>query len=164
MRILLTSTELAKPHTLYLTPGLLPATIILVICTTIISRTVRNIFIGTTDPEEYRNVAVWRWIFYLLFQALATLWLAPLEVIATRLSVQPNNGGLDAIPGEEETLPEGVSYAGTDEDVIGLRPTTDPYTGLLDCARKINEEEGWDSLYRGWWWTMLGSMAGAVAV
>lgn len=123
----------------------------------------RVFFLGSPVLEDdigYSNVAYWRWALFLIFQALATGYLAPLEVVATRLSVQPNTGGFDVVPGEEEAIPEGVSYAGTDEDVIGLRPTTEPYEGLLDCGRKVIEEEGWQSLYRGWWWTMGGNVFG----
>jgi len=83
-------------------------------------------------------------------------------VVATRLSVQPNTGGFESVASEEE-LPEGVTFAGTDEDVIGLRPTTEPYVSLLDCARKVVEEEGWQSLFRGWWWTMGSNVVGVFA-
>ena len=113
----------------------------------------RVVLLGVSSIEDV-DIPWYRWLIFLIFQALATGYLAPLEVIATRLSIQPNNGGMQPIPGEEETVPEGVSYAGTDEDVIGLRPTTEPYEGLIDCARKVVDEEGWQSLYRGWWWTM----------
>ena len=131
---------------------------------TIIARTFRVLFLGSpTEDGLYLNVAWWRWGLFLIYQALATTWLAPLEVISTRLSVQPNTGGFEAVSGEEDDLPQGVSYAGTDEDVIGLRPTTDPYDGMVDCARKVIEEEGWPSLYRGWWWTMGSNIFGSFA-
>ena len=168
LRVLLSSHELSKPFMLYLTPGLLATTLLHTFCVTILARTVRTIFLGSPHadpmvpeaPLGYYDVAYWRWALFLIYQAGATAYLAPLEVIATRLSVQPNTGGFDAVPGEEESIPEGVSYAGTDEDVIGLRPTTEAYDGLLDCARKIGEEEGWDSLFRGWWWTMGSNVFG----
>lgn len=164
LRVLLSQHELAKPLSLYLTPGLLAATLTHTLCVTILAHTMRVFLLGTADPETgYSETAYWRWALFFIFQAGATGYLAPLEVIATRLSVQPNNGGFQAVPGEEEAIPEGVSYAGTDEDVIGLRPTTEPYEGLVDCARKVIEEEGWQSLYRGWWWTMGGNVFGAVS-
>ena len=67
-----------------------------------------------------------------------------------------------------------VDYAGSGEDVIrcvlavspqtistdirsgSLRTEQEPYTGLIDCGKKIVEEEGWGALYHAWWWTMLG--------
>lgn len=102
----------------------------------------------------------------MLYQAIATAWLAPLEVVATRLSVQPNTGNnagdhYSAV-GQGEEMPEGVEYCGTGEDVIGLRPTSEPYEGMVDCARKMIQEEGGATLYRGWWWTGLGNVFAAV--
>ena len=124
----------------------------------------RVAFLGQPFAADvYVGVAYWRWALFILYQALATAWLTPLEVVATRLSVQANTGGYEAVPMEEEGLPDGVTYAGTDEDVIGLRPTTEPYNGLLDCARKVVEEEGWQSLFRGWWWTMGSNVMGVFA-
>lgn len=167
LRVLLSQHELSQPYALYLTPGLLATTLLHTFCVTILARTMRVFFLGSpsTDPTDpgYPDVAYWRWALFLIYQAGATAWLTPLEVIATRLSVQPNNGGFDAVPGEEESIPEGVSYAGTDEDVIGLRPTTEPYEGMVDCARKIGEEEGWPSLFRGWWWTMGSNVLSVVS-
>ncbi|ORY32275.1 mitochondrial carrier domain-containing protein [Naematelia encephala] len=163
LSILLTPLELAAPWKLYLTPGLLATTATHSICVTFLARTVRVGVLGVSDPSDAEaSIAAWRWIIFLIFQATATIWLTPLEIIGTRLSVQPNTGGLQAIPSEEEGLPEGVEYAGTNEDVIGLRPTTDPYEGMLDCARKLVDEEGWQSLYRGWWWTMGSNIFGVV--
>lgn len=162
LRILLTPLERSKPYMLYMTPGLLATTLTHVVCATLLARTMRIFFLGissVTDDETVRNIAWWRWILYLAWQCLSTLWFTPLEVIATRLSVQPNNSG-DALSTEEEA-PEGISFSGADEDVIGLRPSTEPYLGMVDCARKIIEEEGWASLYRGFLFTMLGSVFGS---
>ncbi|WVQ97558.1 hypothetical protein IAU59_004672 [Kwoniella sp. CBS 9459] len=163
LRVLLSQHELSKPYMLYLTPGLLATTFIHSLCVTLVARTMRVFFLGASAPEDVaEDISAWRWMFFILWQALATLWLTPLEVVVTRLSIQPNTGG--AIPTEEEAgPPEGVSFCGTDEDVIGLRPTTDPYEGMVDCGRKIIEEEGWQSLYRGFWWTMLSNVFGAFA-
>lgn len=163
LRILLTPLELAKPYTLYLTPGLLATTLTHVVCATLLARTTRIFFLGVssvTNDETVGNIAWWRWILYLAWQCLSTLWFTPLEVIATRLSVQPNNSG-DALSIEEEAPPEGISFCGAGEDVIGLRPSTEPYLGMVDCAKKIIEEEGWASLYRGFLFTMLGSVFGS---
>lgn len=164
LRIILSPLELAAPYKLYLTPGLLATTLAHSVCVTLIARTMRTLFLGQADPVDvYMNAAAWRWALFMIYQALASAWLVPLEVTATRLSVQPNTSAYAGLANEEEGLPEGVQYAGTDEDVIGLRPTTEPYEGLLDCARKIFEEEGWQSLYRGWWWTMGSNIFGVFA-
>ncbi|WWC99816.1 hypothetical protein V866_006724 [Kwoniella sp. B9012] len=164
LRVLLSPHELAKPYMLYLTPGLLATTFIHSLCVTLIARTMRVFFLGASAPEDISdNISPWRWLIFILWQALATGWLTPLEVVSTRLSVQPNTPGAVATEEEEQGPPEGVSFCGTDEDVIGLRPTTDPYLGMIDCGRKVIEEEGWQSLYRGFWWTMLSNVFGAFA-
>lgn len=161
LEILLTPHELSKPYILYLTPGLLATTFLHSLCVTLIAGSMRAIFIGVidlTDPEF--KISWWRWFLFLIFQCAAVGYLVPLEVIATRLSIQPNTGG---IVQDDEVMPEGVEYCGTDEDVIGLRPTSSPYQGILDCGRTIAEEEGVGALYRAWWWTMLSNVAGVFA-
>lgn len=161
LEILLTPHELSKPYILYLTPGLLATTFLHSICVTFLARTMRVLFIGLVDPTDPDySVSWWRWLLFLIFQCSAVGYLVPLEVIATRLSIQPNTGG---IVQDDEIMPEGVEYCGTDEDVIGLRPTSSPYQGILDCGRTIAEEEGVGSLYRAWWWTMLSNVAGVFA-
>lgn len=42
-----------------------------------------------------------------------------------------------------------------------LRTEREPYIGLVDCAKRIIDEEGWSALYRAWWLTMLGCLSGA---
>ena len=44
-----------------------------------------------------------------------------------------------------------------------LRNDKDPYLGLVDCAKRIIDEEGWGTLYRGWWLTMLFGVFSAFA-
>jgi hypothetical protein len=161
LEILLTPHELSKPYILYMTPGLLATTFLHSICVTLIARTMRVVFVGYIDPTDLETtVSWWRWLLFLVYQCLAVGYLVPLEVIATRLSIQANTGG---VVQDDEVMPEGVEYCGTDEDVIGLRPTSSPYQGLLDCGRTIAEEEGVGSLYRAWWWTMLSNVAGVFA-
>ena len=83
----------------------------------------------------------------------------------TRLSLQRNHRDSDhyepAADGGDAPDAEG-EFAGT-EDVIGLRDESDPYTGLLDAAKRMREEEGLKALYRGWWITLLGGMFSAFA-
>ncbi|KAG2078997.1 hypothetical protein BDR04DRAFT_1124084 [Suillus decipiens] len=62
---------------------------------------------------------------------------------------------------EEDDAEEATEYAGAEEDVIGLRTDREPYVGLIDCGKRIIEEEGWGALYRAWWLTTLGSLSGA---
>jgi len=162
LEILLTPHELSKPYMLYLTPGLLAATSLHSFCVTLVAGSLRMMLVGSVPPiaEEQTSISWWRFLVFLIFQCLAVGYLVPLEVISTRLSIQPNTGG---VVQDDEIMPEGVEYCGTDEDVIGLRPTSSPYQGLLDCGRTIAEEEGVGSLYRAWWWTMLSNVAGVFA-
>jgi len=89
-----------------------------------------------------------------------------LEVIATRLAIQRNHASSEYNSVSQEVEDDGedtVEYSGTDEDVIGLRHEGDPYTGLVDCAKRIIDEEGIMTLYRAWWVTLLGGLASAFA-
>ena len=101
--------------------------------------------------------------FYLFFVILSSIVvLTPLEVISVRLSVQRNNSeaaGFGPAP-QDEDMPE-LEYAGREEDVIALRPEDDPYEGFLHCAKSILQEEGPETLLRGWWITLLATLAGA---
>ena len=47
--------------------------------------------------------------------------------------------------------------------LVRLRHEKDPYLGFLDCAKRIIDEEGWQTLYRAWWVTMLAAVASAAA-
>ena len=46
---------------------------------------------------------------------------------------------------------------------LRLRQENDPYLGLVDCSKRIIAEEGWATLYRAWWATLLGSLGSAFA-
>lgn len=157
--VLLSPHERARPWTLYLTPGLLAGVALNTVAVVIVAGFWRILFIG---KEEITDVAVWKIVFVVLFQIISTLWLAPIDIIIVKLSVQPNLGSEISVEDPEGDVPEGLRFAGQGEDVVGLRPTTDPYTGFVDAARKINDEEGWQALYRGWWFTTLGALTRVV--
>ncbi|KAG9079616.1 hypothetical protein FRC06_007627 [Ceratobasidium sp. 370] len=102
-------------------------------------------------------------IIFLLFSMTSTVILCPLEVLATRLSVQRNHPTTDvdrAIDGSSDPTPD---YIGEEEDVIALRSEEDPYRGLLDCGKRIVGEEGAGSLFRAWWLTMVAVTLGSFA-
>lgn len=56
-----------------------------------------------------------------------------------------------------------LSFFLTEIYIFSLRQETDPYLGLIDCAKRIIDEEGWMTLYRAWWITLLGSLGSSVA-
>lgn len=49
------------------------------------------------------------------------------------------------------------------DELSRLRNEGDPYLGMVDCAKRIVEEEGYKTLYRAWWLTLLGGLFGAFA-
>ena len=44
-----------------------------------------------------------------------------------------------------------------------LRHEADPYVGLVDCAKRMVDEEGIQTLYRAWWLTLLSGLGSAFA-
>ena len=47
---------------------------------------------------------------------------------------------------------------GAETKFHSLRTEREPYIGMVDCAKRIIDEEGWSTLYRGWWLTMFGCL------
>ncbi|KAM6502237.1 Mitochondrial carrier domain containing protein [Amanita muscaria] len=153
-RVLLTPTERRRPWTIYLTPGLLAAQVLHISIVVLGLGSLRRVLLPTIQASTV-NVVI-----YVVLVALATMFLTPLEVIATRLAIQRNHASAEynsvsqEIEGDTDNVPE----YGNEEDVIGLRSEGDPYLGLIDCAKRIVDEEGWSTLYRAWWLTVLGGL------
>ncbi|KAF8664364.1 hypothetical protein AX16_000736 [Volvariella volvacea WC 439] len=169
LRILLTPTERRRPWILYLTPGLLAAEVLHITVVVLILGPAHRLLLPSlakTNHPTLEDVSFFNLAVYALVVVICTAVLAPLEVIATRLAVQRNHASAEynsvnqEVEGDAE---EGLEYAGTDEDVIGLRNEADPYLGLVDCAKRIISEEGYPALYRAWWITLLGGLASAFA-
>ena len=128
------------------------------------------------DPPPTEDVSGVKLAIFLALALAGTIILTPLEVILIRLALQRNHAtfGYDSVSQANGDAQEAVDYAGSGEDVIrcvlavspqtistdirsgSLRTEQEPYTGLIDCGKKIVEEEGWGALYHAWWWTMLG--------
>ncbi|KDQ21175.1 hypothetical protein BOTBODRAFT_25598 [Botryobasidium botryosum FD-172 SS1] len=169
IRVLFTPYERKKPWALWLTPGLMAATVVHILWIAIVSRIFRALLIpaladgiDNIDPNQPLDVSLVGLVFFVIFSSASTVVLCPLEVISTRLSLQRNHfadlAGAPAQAGEEEE----VEYAAT-EDVIGLRSEEDPYVGLVDCAKRIIDEEGIMTLYRAWWLTMFTTVFASFA-
>ncbi|KAH9839531.1 mitochondrial carrier [Rhodofomes roseus] len=167
LRILLTPTERKRPWVLYSTPGLLTAEMLHVAYTALLLSGLRSLLLPRPSSED-NTFSTFRFGFYLLAEILSTAIICPLEVIITKLAIQRNHAAPEYNSVEQEVEDDGLDgeeyteYAGTEEDVIGLRHEKDPYLGFVDCAKRIIEEEGWTALYRAWWITMLGGIAGAL--
>ncbi|KAI0704995.1 mitochondrial carrier [Cerioporus squamosus] len=163
LRILLTPTERRKPWVLYLTPGLLTAQVLHISYTVVILRSLRTLLLA---GDSFSSV---KFGIYVLIEMLSTVIICPLEVMTTKLAIQRNHSASEYNSVEQEVeddaieAPEYAEYSGQEEDVIGLRHEKDPYLGFVDCAKRIIDEEGWQTLYRAWWVTMLAAVASAAA-
>ncbi|EUC61592.1 carrier protein [Rhizoctonia solani AG-3 Rhs1AP] len=160
LRIILTPYEIRKPWMLYFTPGLLHYS--KSHCQLLIMSQLRNLSspIGSGE-QNWRTKFLSRSQIEILFLFIicSTVILCPLEVFATRLSIQRNQSKVH--PTTDNTVEPPVEYIGEEEDVITLRSEEDPYTGLVDCAQRMVREEGVGSVFRAWWLTMIGVTLGA---
>jgi hypothetical protein len=77
--------------------------------------------------------------------------------------VQRNHPTTDADCAIDGIADPAADYIGEEEDVIALRSEEDPYIGLADCARRMIDEEGFSSLFRAWWLTMIAVTLGGFA-
>ncbi|KAF5370654.1 hypothetical protein D9758_001995 [Tetrapyrgos nigripes] len=166
LRVLLTPTERRKPWILYMTPGLLAAEISHSLIVILGLGPLRRLLLPMPEDSSIPNISLAKFGIYLVIICLGTAILTPLEVIATRLAIQRNHASSEynsvsqEVDGDAEDVTE---FAGTEEDVIGLRNEEDPYLGLVDCAKRIIDEEGASALFRAWWVTFLGLLGSALA-
>ncbi|KAG5648488.1 hypothetical protein DXG03_003099 [Asterophora parasitica] len=169
LRILLTPTERSRPWILYLTPGLLPAEVLHIVIVVLGLGPLRRLLVPELSAKTESglgDISIVKLSIYLVLVVLSTAILTPLEVIATRLAIQRNHASSEynsvsqEVDGDAE---ETAEFSGAEEDVIGLRNEADPYLGLVDCGKRIIDEEGWMSLYRAWWLTLLGGAGSAFA-
>ncbi|KAI0743918.1 mitochondrial carrier [Daedaleopsis nitida] len=162
LRILLTPTERRRPWVLYLTPGLLAAQVIHIAYVVIFLRSLRKLLLA-------HGFSSYKFGVYLAIEMLSTAITCPIEVMTTKLAIQRNHSTSEYNSVEQEVeddaveAPEYAEYSGQEEDVIGLRHERDPYLGFVDCAKRIIDEEGWQTLYRAWWVTLLAAVASATA-
>ncbi|KAI6134478.1 mitochondrial carrier [Pisolithus croceorrhizus] len=163
-RILLTPTERRRPWIIYLTPGLLAAQVAHISYVVLILRSVRRLILPELATQSGgHDISPLRLSVFFVLALASTAVLTPLEVISIRLAIQRNYASAEynSVSQEGGDTEDVAEYAGANEDVIGLRSDRAPYTGLIDCAKTIVEEEGWTALYRAWWLTMLGCVSGA---
>ncbi|PBK90718.1 hypothetical protein ARMGADRAFT_1082448 [Armillaria gallica] len=125
--------------------GLLSATAIITVASTVIFGPIRNVLFTWANQLVYPISNLPLALYYIL-AIVFTIILTPLDMIATRLAVQGS-----CVMGEAEESPL------VGETVVKLRDeqVEVPYTGVVDCATRIWDEEGWPVLYRGWWFTLL---------
>jgi len=168
LRSLLTPTERRRPWILYLTPGLMAAETAHICIVVLFLGPLRRWLLPGLSEEGIKpgSISIVKLIVYLTILCFSILVLTPLEVIATRLAIQRNHASSEynSVSQEVEADAEdNAEYSGAEEDVIGLRNEGDPYLGLVDCAKRIIDEEGLMTLYRAWWITLLGGLGSVFA-
>ena len=83
-----------------------------------------------------------------IFTIALVALLCPLDVLQTRLMVQP----LGQQDWDEET-----NHNKYEDAVVNIRQQ--PYHGVGDALRAIKEEEGTGALARGWWFTLISQLS-----
>jgi hypothetical protein len=154
---------------LYLTPGLLAVQVAHIVYLILGIRTIRRFLLPELYTPRVPNVKYMppaRFTIFLALLICSTAILTPLDIIATRLTIQRNHAtsGLNTFVQAEGDSEESKRYVGLGEDVIGFvkayilffnrnsilmvlvfrfRSEDDPYLGLADCAKRIVDEEGY---------------------
>ncbi|KAE9411429.1 mitochondrial carrier [Gymnopus androsaceus JB14] len=166
LRAILTPTERRKPWILYLTPGLLAAECLHICIVVLGLGPIRRLLLPKPEAGSYQDISSVKLAIYVAVVVFTTGILTPLEVISIRLAIQRNHASAEynsvsqEVDGDAEDVAE---FSGNEEDVIGLRNESDPYLGLVDCAKRIIDEEGIFSLYRAWWITLIGGLGSIVS-
>ncbi|KAF7376198.1 hypothetical protein MSAN_00034900 [Mycena sanguinolenta] len=170
LRVLLTPTERRKPWLIYFTPGLLASQSLHVAYVTLILAPLHRLLVPMAETSTggvvFPEISPVKLSVYFVVVIVSAAILTPLEVMSTRLAIQRNQASAEynsvsqEVDGDAEEVAE---YAGAEEDVIGLRTEAEPYTGIIDCAKTIINEEGFRALYRAWWITLLGGLVSALA-
>lgn len=106
-------------------------------------------FLTALDPHVLDPLAFLSPIAYYIFALSISILLTPLDVVAIRLAVQGSHATFS------DDTPEDVG-----ETVVRLRDeqVKNSYGGLVDCLKKIRDEEGLAVLYRGWWMVFLSAL------
>ncbi|KAJ4497077.1 hypothetical protein C8R41DRAFT_823200 [Lentinula lateritia] len=164
-RAILTPTERRKPWILYLTPGLLASEVLHIVIVVVGLGPLRRLLLPKPELGSYPDYSLTKLGIYIVVVLITTAVLSPLEVMSIRLAIQRNHASAEynsvsqEIEGDAE---DNTEFSGNEEDVITLRSESDPYLGLVDCAKRMVDEEGFSSMYRAWWITLLGGL-GSVA-
>ena len=122
LRVLLTPTELKKPWIIYLTPGLMAAEVLHILIIVVVLGPLRKLllpeFSASPTIEDISGVRI---ALYTVIAVVTTALITPLEVIATRLSIQRNHASAEynSVQQEVDGDAEPVEDYGGDEEVIG---------------------------------------------
>jgi len=155
LKALFTPYERRRPWVLYMTPGLVIAVVLQMIVQ--IGFVVVSQWFATSlfEADHERAYIITAMLGYCVLVLVVVTISVPLQVIATRLSVQRDFGGES--PSFEMDLEDSPLQEYASEHVVQIRDK--PYTGLIDCAHKLGRKEGWMTLYRAWWLTLLAQLS-----
>ncbi|KAJ4467938.1 mitochondrial carrier domain-containing protein [Lentinula edodes] len=162
-RAILTPTERRKPWILYLTPGLLASEVLHIVIVVVGLGPLRRLLLPKPELGSYPDYSLTKLGIYIVVVLITTAVLSPLEVMSIRLAIQRNHASAEynsvsqEIEGDAE---DNTEFSGNEEDVITFVRLC--YLGLVDCAKRMVDEEGFSSMYRAWWITLLGGL-GSVA-
>ncbi|KAL5523349.1 hypothetical protein ACEPAF_1616 [Sanghuangporus sanghuang] len=142
-RVLLSEAERRRPWLLYLTPGLFLAEFLYEVYSIILARPLTSAVNGNKeDPSSlFSRWPLARFCALLTNEIVQTAVQCLFDVVFARLSVQCSQRTAESVS-EEKTEPE--------KNIPILHSDSRPYTGLVDCIRRIVFEEGYGALFRGW--------------
>ncbi|KAL5523359.1 hypothetical protein ACEPAF_1626 [Sanghuangporus sanghuang] len=153
LRLLLTSTERRHPRLLFVDSKLLTCGGLILILNLFF-----KILLHQFQKPSRLHAGVARSLatfgIYLAVSLPKTLISTSLAVIFTRLCIQRNRS-MDGVEGSDEDVPVDAIYSSKEENVVILRDDSDPYTGLVDCVKRIGAEEGYTTLIRAWWFDLI---------
>ncbi|KAL5522415.1 hypothetical protein ACEPAG_8431 [Sanghuangporus baumii] len=150
LRVLLSEAERRRPWLLYFTPGLFLAEFLYEAYSIILARPLASAINGN---KEDLSTLFSRWPLVRFCALLANGIVQAVvqclfDVVLARLSVQRNQRTAKNVS-EEKTEPE--------KNVPILHSDNRPYTGLVDCIRRIVFEEGYAALFRGWGYVFIAN-------
>ncbi|KAL5522404.1 hypothetical protein ACEPAG_8420 [Sanghuangporus baumii] len=153
LRLLLTSTERRHPRLLFLDAKLLTCGGLILIHD-LFFKIVLHQFPKPSRLHAGVARSLATFCIYLAVSLPKTLISTSLAVVFTRLCIQRNRS-MDNVEGSEEEPPIDAVYSSKDENIVILRDDSDPYTGLVDCVKRIGAEEGYTTLLRAWWFDLI---------
>ncbi|KAL5480709.1 hypothetical protein ACEPAI_9649 [Sanghuangporus weigelae] len=151
LRVLLSEAERHRPWLLYFTPGLFLAEFLYEAYSIILARPLASAVNGNKeDPSTL--FSRWPLVRFCALLANGIVQAAVqclFDVVLARLSVQRN----------QRTAAENLSEEKTEQEknVPILHSDSRPYTGLVDCIRRIVFEEGYAALFRGWGYVFVAN-------
>ncbi|KAH9481590.1 hypothetical protein JR316_0006117 [Psilocybe cubensis] len=108
----------------------------------------------TALVQELLKNVMWgtiaRMVAYPLLMGAVAVVMAPVDVVLTRLAIQPVHE-----PIEQERESEKMLMVAP-PSYLHLTTEQRPYANFLDCFQRIRKEEGWGVFYRAWFLTFLG--------